>query len=140
MVILIDTNVLLDVLQGRKPFLQESGEVIRLCGERSVKGYMAPHSVSNIFFIMRKNCSGEQRRLLLKGLLKIIRVGGINHESVVEALKREEFSDFEDCLQDECAKGIGADYIITRNIKDFEQSIVPAITPEQFLKIMERNK
>lgn len=140
MVILIDTNVLLDVLQGRKPFLQKSGEVIRLCGERSVKGYMAPHSVSNIFFIMRKNCSGEQRRLLLKGLLKIIRVGGINHESVVEALKREEFSDFEDCLQDECAKGIGADYIITRNIKDFEQSIVPAITPEQFLKIMERNK
>lgn len=43
-----------------------------------------------------------------------------------------------DCLQDECAKGIGADYIITRNIKDFEQSKVPAITPEQFLEIMEK--
>ena len=137
MVILIDTNVLLDVLQNRKPFLQESGEVIRLCGERTVKGYMALHSVSNIFFVMRKNCSGEQRRLLLKGLLKVVRVGGMEHESVVEALEREEFSDFEDCLQDECAKGIGADYIITRNIKDFEQSKVPAITPEQFLEIME---
>lgn len=138
MVILIDTNVLLDVLQNRKPFLQESGEVIRLCGERTVKGYMALHSVSNIFFIMRKNCSGEQRRLLLKGLLKVVRVGGMEHESVVEALEREGFSDFEDCLQDECAKGIGADYIITRNIKDFEQSKVPAITPEQFLEIMEK--
>lgn len=138
MVILIDTNVLLDVLQDRKPFLQESGEVIRLCGHRSVKGYMAPHSVSNIFFIMRKNCSAEQRRLLLKGLLKVIRVGGIEHESVVEALEREGFSDFEDCLQDECAKGIGADYIITRNVKDFERSKVPAITPEQFLEIMEK--
>ena len=56
----------------------------------------------------------------------------------VEALEREEFSDFEDCLQDECAKGIGADYIITRNVKDFEQSKVPAITPEQFLEIVEK--
>lgn len=138
MVILIDTNVLLDVLQNRKPFLQESGEVIQLCGERTVKGYMALHSVSNIFFVMRKNCSGEQWRLLLKGLLKVVRVGGMEHESVVEALEREGFSDFEDCLQDECAKGIGADYIITRNIKDFEQSKVPAITPEQFLEIMEK--
>lgn len=138
MVILIDTNVVLDVLQGRKPFLQESSEVIRLYGERSVKGYIAPHSVSNIFFIMRKNCSIGQRRLLLKGLLKIVRVGGIKHESIVAALEREEFSDFEDCLQDECAKGIKADYIITRNIKDFKQSNVPAITPEQFLEIIER--
>lgn len=138
MVILIDTNILLDVLQDRKPFLCESGEVIRLCGNRSVKGYVAMHSISNIFFIMRKNCSGEQRRLLLKGLLKIVRVSGMKHESVVEALEREEFSDFEDCLQDECAKEVGADYIITRNVKDFEQSKVPAITPEQFLEIMKK--
>lgn len=30
--------------------------------------------------------------------------------------------DFEDCLQDKCAKDIGADYIITCNVKDFENS------------------
>ena len=137
MVILIDTNVLLDILQNRKPFLQKSGDVIRLCGERSVKGYIAPHSVSNIYFIMRKNCSGKQRRLLLKGLLKIVKVGGVEHESVVRALERKEFSDFEDCLQDECALEVHANYIVTRNIKDFENSKVPAITPEKFLEIME---
>ena len=137
MVILIDTNVLLDVLQNRIPFVQESGKVVRLCGERTVDGYMALHSVSNIFFILRKNCSTGQRRLLLTGLLKIVRVSGIEHKSVVEALKREDFSDFEDCLQDECAKEIGADYIITRNINDFVHSEVPAITPKQFLEIME---
>lgn len=137
MVIQIDTNVLLDVLQNRESFVYESGEVIRLCGERVIDGYMAAHSVSNIFFILRKNYSIGQRRLLLTGLLKTVRVAGVEHESVVKALKREEFSDFEDCLQDECAKEIGADYIITRNIKDFACSEVPAITPERFLEIME---
>lgn len=44
------------------------------------------------------------------------------------------FKDFEDCLQDRCAKGIGADYIITRNARDFAGSAVPAVSPEEFLE------
>ena len=46
------------------------------------------------------------------------------------ALQREDFSDFEDCLQDECAKQIHADYIVTRNTSDFSTSDIPAIIPD----------
>lgn len=45
-------------------------------------------------------------------------------------------ADFEDCLQDECATSVCADYIITRNIKDFEQAQVKAILPEKFLELL----
>ena len=74
------------------------------------------------------------RRNTLKDLCMIIEVIGIDSHKLISALSNSEFSDVEDCLQTECAKQFSADYIITRNIKDFEHSPVPAITPDEFLK------
>lgn len=135
MVLLIDTNILLDILQYRMPFYDASKKVINLCGRREADGHIALHSVSNIYFILRKQYSSEERRMLLEGILKVLRVCGAEHEKVVNALKRKDFTDFEDCLQDECAASINASYIITRNISDFKNSKVKAVTPEQFLDI-----
>ena len=56
------------------------------------------------------------------------------------ALQREDFSDFEDCLQDECEKQIHADYIVTRNTSDFSTSDIPAIIPDDLLKILDNSK
>ncbi|MBR1741036.1 MAG: hypothetical protein IJ733_04030 [Lachnospiraceae bacterium] len=53
----------------------------------------------------------------------------------MEAIRNKDFSDFEDCLQDECAFESGAEYIITCNIKDFANAKVQAVNPEQFLEI-----
>ena len=53
----------------------------------------------------------------------------------MNALDNANFKDFEDCLQDECAAAVHADYIITRNAKDFMYSRVKAVTPEEFLKL-----
>lgn len=55
-------------------------------------------------------------------------------DTVRHALERNDFPDFEDCLQDECALQNHADYIITRNTDDFKNSSVPAITPADFLR------
>lgn len=133
MVLLIDTNILLDILQHRLPFYEASKKILDLCGKRCAEGYIALHSVSNIYFILRKQYPPEKRRLLLIGILKVLRVCGAGHERVVDALERKDFADFEDCLQDECASSIDASYIITRNISDFKNSKVEAVTPEQFL-------
>ncbi len=48
----------------------------------------------------------------------------------------EKFKDFEDCLQDRCARKADAKYIITRNTEDFSESEVPAISPEKFLNVI----
>lgn len=55
---------------------------------------------------------------------------------VLDVLERNDFSDFEDCLQDECAKQVDADYIVTRNTVDFSTSDIPAILPERLLEIL----
>ena len=70
------------------------------------------------------------------GILKVLRVANAQHENVINALERNDFSDFEDCLQDECAKQVDADYIVTRNIVDFSTSDIPAILPERLLEIL----
>ena len=60
----------------------------------------------------------------------------ISKDVTFKRSERQSRSDFEDCLQDKCAKEVGADYIITCNTKDFEESEVPAVNPKEFLKLI----
>lgn len=55
MVVLIDTNILLDVLEKRRGFYGMSLEILTWCASGRIKGVIALHSVSNIFFILRNN-------------------------------------------------------------------------------------
>lgn len=137
MLVLFDTNIILDVLEKRLPFYDSSKSVLESCVFGNVTGYIALHSISNIYYILRKRYSAADRRKLLLDILDLLQVAGANHESVRNALQREDFSDFEDCLQDECAKQIHADYIVTRNTNDFSASDIPAVIPDDLLKILD---
>lgn len=134
MTILIDTNVILDILQKRMPFYEASDKILSYCASGKIKGYIALHSISNIFYVLRKQLSPEDRRRLLLGILDFLQIANATHEGVCRALMRNDFSDFEDCLQDECARRAFANYIVTRNIADFSASNIPAITPADFIK------
>ena len=135
MVILVDTSIILDVLEERENFVEQSSKILEMCAQKIIKGYIAFHSVSNIFFILRKKYSKSDRRELLKIILDILEVTGASHSQVRQAVEKEYFDDFEDCLQDECAKAVKADYIITRNKTDFSFSDTKAVTPEEFLEV-----
>lgn len=136
MVILIDTNVALDFLAMRQPYYDDARNVIRICADEQIQGYIAFHSLPNIFYILRKSYSEADRREMLKKLCLVLQVTGASHEKVCDAIERKEFSDFEDCLQDECAIEVSADFIVTRNVGDFRDSKVKAITPQTFFEIM----
>ena len=138
MLILFDTNIILDILEKRQPFYEASKSVLEECISNDIRGFIALHSVSNIYYILRKRFSVSDRRKLLLDHLDLLQVAGTDHEHVKNALQRECFSDFEDCLQDECAKQVHAEYIVTRNITYFSTSDIPAVTPEDMLKIFHR--
>lgn len=137
MAVLIDANVILDYIGSREPFYREAYKIMDLCYHKEVDGYIAFHSVSIIWYILRKFIPNDsERRLWLKRVLEIIRVIGTSHEEVIKAIDMDEFKDFEDCLQNKCAETINARYIVTNNVKDFGESTIPAITPAEFCQLM----
>ena len=131
--ILIDTNVLLDYLLEREPFFEDAKKVILSCTEENTKGCIAAHSISNMFFILRKDYTVKERREILSNLCAIFDVEGIDKVKLLSGLANEDFSDFEDCLQMECAKNYGAEYIVTRNVADYSASDIKAILPGEYL-------
>ena len=133
--ILVDTNVLLDYLLTREPFYEDAKKIVLACVQGTVKGCIAAHSISNMFFILRKDYNAKERREVLVNLCSIFDVEGLDKAKILSGLQNEDFSDFEDCLQMECAKAYGAKYIVTRNIDDYKMSEIKAILPGDYLKI-----
>ena len=140
MLILIDTNVLLDVIARREPYVIFSEKVIDLCRQEIINGAIAGHSVLNAMYVLRKNFTLEERKEIFLSLCEFLYVESVDFGKIVQALKDDDFSDFEDCLQMQCALSLRADYIVTRNVKDFAASEIPAVTPEEFLKILEEQE
>ena len=131
--ILIDTNVLLDYLLEREPFFEDAKNVILACANGEIKGCIAAHSITNMFFILRKDYNIKERREILSSLCEIFDVEGIDKTKILSGLANEDFSDFEDCLQMECAKNYGAEYIVTRNVSDYKNSEIKATLPCEYL-------
>lgn len=134
MVVLVDTNIIIDALANREPYADNAKKILEKCAAREVTGILAAHSIPNMFYIFRKNFSQDERRFFLKNLCNIFKISDLNAKKILAALENEKFVDFEDCLQEECAVESMADYIVTRNPADFANSRVKVILPEEFLK------
>ena len=132
--ILIDTNILIDFIVKRQPFSDDAEKVIEICMRDNMDSCIAAHSIPNIHYILRKHLTKEQRKDILVEICSMFIVVGIDVIKLASALKNEDFTDFEDCLQYECAIEFNADYIITRNPSDFHKSSIPAIEPPDFIK------
>ena len=137
MVILVDTNVVLDFFMRREPFYSDAYAIMSKCRSGELSGYISLHAVPTIWYILRKIPESERRQILLD-VCNLLTVASIGHDEVVDAIKAEDFHDFEDCIQDHCAEAISTDYIVTRNIDDFEHSKVKAVTPNTLLEILNK--
>lgn len=87
-------------------------------------------------FILRKDYNAKERREILSNLCSIFDVEGIDKSKLISGLQNEDFPDFEDCLQMECAKAYGAEYIVTRNLNDYKVSEIKAILPRDYLELL----
>ena len=137
MVLLIDANIVLDYLLKREPFYSDSKKVMELCGSETVDGCIALHTVTTIWYILRK-FPDDQRRSVLRTICDLLEVVGTSHDEVVSAIDNSDFKDFEDCVQTKCAKSAQADYIITRNTIDFKQSEIAVLTPKELFEIVDK--
>ena len=131
MKLLIDANVIIDVLQDRRPHVADSAIVWKLCETLKAEGHISVLTFADLVYIMRKELYPSQIDDVLNKLSLIFRLTDLTANDLFKAAQLH-WSDFEDALQSVTAERIHADYIITRNIRDFADSSVPAITPAEF--------
>jgi predicted nucleic acid-binding protein len=132
--ILIDTDVILDFFFDRKPFSDQSAQILTMCETKKIKGFITPVICSNLYYLLRQRARHEKVIDKLKLLMSVTDVLIMDKEVVFQALNSG-FNDFEDALQNFSAiKSGNVEVIITRNVKDFKNSTIGALTPENYLK------
>ena len=133
---MFDSDVLLDVLAQRQPFVIASAQALNVVTvtkmEMQIKGYVSGHAVTNIFYVLRRQIGSEMARDAISRLLLHLQVASITDE-VIRAALQSSMTDFEDAVSSEAANAVGVEIIVTRNKSDFVASSVPAMLPEEFL-------
>jgi predicted nucleic acid-binding protein len=133
MKVLIDTNVILDVLTRREPHYEYSAAFLKLCGTQ-ITGLMAASQTTDIFYILRREGKNAQEtKTIIQKLTDNINVIDVTAADVKNALASA-MPDYEDAMLAVSGQRWKADYIITRNEKDFRQSPVTALSPQAFLE------
>jgi predicted nucleic acid-binding protein len=130
--VLVDINILLDVFQMREPFYEASARLLALIEAGRVKGYIAVHSITTLFYLIQKDKSAAQARADVTSLLQFLEIAPVDQNTIEQALNLD-YRDFEDAVQMISALQCKAEYLITRNVSDYLPALLPVIQPVDFL-------
>ena len=133
--LLLDVNVILDVLAKREPWFEDSAAVLSLLEADEFEGIAAAHSVTTLFYLASKHLGQRRATARLLDLLKLISVAPVDQDTILKGLALG-WSDFEDALQMLCATTASADYLVTRNKRDFDSDSIPVVSPAELLAIL----
>lgn len=140
--LLVDTNVLIDYLSMREPFYDEARLLMIVGRVGEFELWMTSSQVTDLIYILS---DGGKQSLMpsvlerLRGLrtfVEVFAVGGAE----VDRMLASAWKDPEDALMFESALSLKADAIITRNAKDFESSLVRAMTAREFFNWLRGEK
>ena len=130
--VFIDTNVLMDVLLERQPFVKSSQRIWYLAERGRIRGLVSVLSFSNIYYIVRKLKGRDDAQAMLNMLRDSLVPVGCDDRILNQAIDAE-MKDFEDAIQYFSARQAGAACIVTRNANHFPQADLPALSPDEFL-------
>lgn len=138
MKILVDTNVIIDALTSREPWNKSAEKIFIMAANHSMDMYITASSATDIYYLVRKYLHNTELAKQIMGklysLTGILEVTGVD---CVDALASP-ISDYEDAVVERVAIRADVDYIITRNIKDYQHGSVKIILPDDFVVLMEQ--
>lgn len=133
--VFIDSDVIIDVMIDRKPFVEHSELILSRCEKSEINGFISLVTLTNIHYLAARQIGKEKSLQFIKSLLQIVTVLNSSTEIATKAAYSE-FSDFEDAVQNFSAENRkSVEYIITRNVKDYKSSSLVVLTPSEFLKL-----
>lgn len=135
--IFLDANILLDSLVLESDGLPRIGKVasdqiINLCDAGVHHGLVAWHTLPIIAYYHGRQNTPDDTAKMIDELLTVLEIPTVSHHDAA-SWRTLGPGDFEDALQLASAIAGSADVLITRNTGDFVGSVLPIMTPEQFL-------
>jgi len=134
--VIIDTNVVLDVLLARTPFVQSASRVFALVEQSKIEASLCATSVTTVHYLLTQSLPRDEGHRALRGLLELFEVAPVNRPALEGALQSK-IADFENAVVEQAGRLIGAEAIITRNTKDFRRSSIKALDPAELLSAVE---
>lgn len=134
MKLFIDTNVVIDVLARRQHFYDASAAILTMLEKDEADGFISAISFNNIHYILRKQSGKTKADNAIRMLLSAFNIVTLDEKILTRTIESA-FNDFEDGIQFFSAMRSNADYLISRNVKDFPHDDIPVLTPEEFLQL-----
>lgn len=134
--VLFDTNVVLDQLLDREPFVEAAERLLSLVDTGALDGMLCATTVTTVHYLASKTVGAPEAATYVRELLSIFDVAPVDRE-VLRAASESGFSDYEDAVLCEAARAAGASAIVTRNGKDFTRSALPVFTPVELLAALQ---
>lgn len=139
---ILDTNVVVDVLQRREPWFQDGAVIFRAIANKQVTGCLTAKQIADLHFFSRKQFKGEEnvdtkaRQVVGKilSLFELIDTLGIDCQNALGINN----GDYEDAILIESAARAGVEYIVTRNPAHYKTSSVQVYSPAEFVRFISR--
>ena len=139
MKILVDTNVIIDALTGREPFREAAEQIFILAANQIEDMYITASSATDIYYLTRKHLHNtDQAKNTMSKLYELFYILDVTSNDCREALASG-VKDYEDAVIASCAYRNRMDYIVTRNIRDYENSKVKALLPDELLNLISQS-
>lgn len=129
----VDTNIVIDLLSRREPFYVEAATLFSMADRKQILIAVSSLTIANTSYALLRQLNSRKAKSVLRKLRLIVEILPLDDKVVDLALNDETFKDFEDALQYFTAIEHGQELIITRNLKDFKSSKLPAMTAKQFI-------
>ena len=139
MKVLFDTNIILDVLLDREPFVYDSLYLLSKVEQSEITGFVCATTITTIYYLASKTLGANQALRHINSLLSLFVIAPVNR-LVLENALQSEFNDFEDVVLYGAAQHAGAKYIVTRNSIDFKKSKLVIFEPRELVNALKALK
>ena len=138
--VLIVTNVIIDALTSREPWKESAEKIFIMAATHVMEMYITASSATDIYYLVKKYIhSAEQAKQVMGKLYSLVGILSVSEAECIEALASAVI-DYEDAVIERTALKADMNYIITRNVKDFQQGVVKAVLPDDFIALIEEEK
>lgn len=135
--LLIDLNIVMDVLQQREPHYEQSSAILDFVATQEAVGLLAAHSITTLHYLLTRYRGHQVAAVALTELLAVFQVADVT-DAVIRKAVTWGWRDFEDAVQMAAALAANADYLVTRNSKDYPAQPIPVVEPANLLALFGR--